>query len=192
MSVMTDRKLTGSSGEHYVCYALARQGWVASLTRDGLERSDILAVNVKTRRMVEVQVKAAVPAGKPMWMLGTKGLMPAVADHEWYVFVALAGNVREAPRCFVVPRDHVAAATWVVHQNWLTDPEVKPGQRNTPVSQARVNVDIWHQYEDRWDLLPHSTDAAPVLLPPWIRKRAQEDRVGLPEGHPWRKYLPEW
>jgi hypothetical protein len=72
---------------------------VASLTRDGLERSDILAVNAETRRMVEVQVNSAVPAGKPMWMLGAKGLIPAVADHEWYVFVALTENVREAPRC---------------------------------------------------------------------------------------------
>jgi hypothetical protein len=94
---MADRKLTGSSGEHYVCYALARQGWIASLTRDGLERSDILAVNAETRRMI-----------------------------------------------------------------------------------------------DRWDLLRQSTKTAPVLLPPWIRKRAQEDRVGLPEGHPWRKNLPDW
>src|SRR5256885_482221 len=110
---VVDNKLTGSSGEHYVCYALARQGWAASLTRDGLQRTDILAVNTDSRRVVEIQVKAAVPVGTPSWMLGTRGLVPAESHHEWYVFVALTPSIDRAPTCYVVPRDHVAAATWI-------------------------------------------------------------------------------
>jgi hypothetical protein len=38
-----DTKLTGSAGEHYVCSMLARYRWAASLNRNGLERSDVLA-----------------------------------------------------------------------------------------------------------------------------------------------------
>ena len=54
----SDNKLTGSAGEHYVCSMLARAGWAASLTRDGLARTDILAVKSSAeRQMIEVQVK---------------------------------------------------------------------------------------------------------------------------------------
>lgn len=188
----SDRKLVGSSGEHYVCYQLARNRWVASLTREGLERSDILAVHSESRRMIEVQVKTASPMQKPIWILGSKGLIPAVSDHEWYVFVALTAGEATAPRCYVVPRTHVAAATWVVHQNWLTHPDTEPGTRNADVSRARVNVDVWHGYESRWDRLAEPTTHQPVLLPGWIRDRAQEERVGLPPSHPWIVDLPEW
>jgi hypothetical protein len=35
---MTDRKMTKTVGEHWVCATLARHGWAPALTRDGLER----------------------------------------------------------------------------------------------------------------------------------------------------------
>src|SRR3954447_22969012 len=100
-----DTRLTGAAGEHYVCSALARYGWAPSLTRDGLERTDILAVHSSTRRLIEIQVKT-VRTGH--WMLGRKGLSPDLSGHEWYVFVLL-GEPPTTPTCFVVPRDHVAA-----------------------------------------------------------------------------------
>lgn len=58
--------MTKSAGEHWVCSVLASAGWGAALTRDGLERTDILAVRADgTRRMIEVQVKTASPMPKP-------------------------------------------------------------------------------------------------------------------------------
>lgn len=55
-----DTKMTKSAGEHWVCSVLARNGWAAALTRDGLERTDILAVQVAadSRTPIEIQVKA--------------------------------------------------------------------------------------------------------------------------------------
>ncbi|MEV4719864.1 hypothetical protein AB0J94_21910 [Micromonospora noduli] len=189
---MADRRLTGASGEHYVCYALARQGWVATLTREGLERTDILAVSTLSRRMVELQVKAAAPAGKVSWMPGAKAFTPAF-DHEWYVFIALTRDLTHAPTCYIVPRFHVAAATWIVHRNWLTHPDAQPGTRNTTLAQARITAEVWSGYEGRWDLLEHSTNSVPVLLPHWVRERAGEPRVGLPPGHSWASALPpDW
>jgi hypothetical protein len=41
------------------------------------------------------------------------------------------GPAPGAPR-FGVPRDHVAAASWIVHTNWRTSPDVPPGKRNAP------------------------------------------------------------
>lgn len=58
---MVDTKQTKTIGEHYVAAELARRGWAPAFTRDGLERTDILAVKVDgaPRRMIEIQVKAA-------------------------------------------------------------------------------------------------------------------------------------
>ncbi len=42
---MPDTKMPKSAGEHWVCSVLARLGWAVALTRDGLERTDILAVD---------------------------------------------------------------------------------------------------------------------------------------------------
>lgn len=47
----------------------------------------------------------------------------------------------------MVPRDHVAAAAWIVHQNWLTDPRVTPGTRNAPVKDAYVDTTVFERYE---------------------------------------------
>ena len=84
------------------------------------------------------------------------------------------------------------AAAWIVHQDWLTSPDVPQGRRNAPVSQARVGCSVWKSYEDRWDLLGTPTDDVPVLLPSSLQERAQLDRVGLPPGHPWVTRPPEW
>ena len=56
---MVDTKQTKTVGEHHVASELARRGWAPALTRDGLERTDILAVHTVGRRQIEVQVKPA-------------------------------------------------------------------------------------------------------------------------------------
>ncbi len=191
---MVDTKLTKSAGEHHVCSVLSRLGWGAALTRDGLERTDILAVSTTgPRRVIEVQVKAANGSNPATsWPLGLKSQQAALSDAEWFVLVALPADPVEPPRCFVVPRDHVAAAAWIVHQAWLTDPTIEPGKRNVRVDRARVALHHWEGYENRWDLLKGSTHDAPVLLPASVREQATLERVGLPPEHPWHDELPEW
>ena len=192
---MADTKLVKSAGEHWTCAMLARHGWAPALTRDGLERTDILAVgtHIPYRPTVEVQVKAATDPGRRVisWHLGRAVYAYAASGHEWFVFVTLP-ETRLHPRAFVVPRDHVCAATWLSHESWRTDPQAAPGKRNAPVSQARVAAEVWAGYEDRWDLLGSETSEVPVLLPAWMHERAAGDRVGLPEGHPWNDVLPQW
>ena len=63
-----------------------------------------------------------------------------------------------------MPRYHVVAGTWIFHESWRTDPAVAPGTRNAPVKQARIEVEAWVGYEDRWDLLNGPATGAPVLL----------------------------
>ena len=183
----TDTKLSGSAGEHYVCSMLARDGWAASLTRDGLARTDILAVKSSAeRQMIEVQVKT-ITSGS--WPLGSKGTQPAIGPREWYVFVRL-GDFPNKPETWIVPRDHVAAATWVSHMSWLADPAAAPGTRNAGIESARVVAEVWDRYADRWDLLDAPASATPVLLPAWVRDKIGLPGVGLPPEHPWNREIP--
>lgn len=184
--------MTKSAGEHWVCSVLARLNWGAALTRDGLERTDILAVQAYgERRAVEIQVKSARANGtKTNWPINEKAQQVAVSDREWFAFVALPSDLREAPRTFIVPRDHVSAGAWIIHENWRTDPAVPPGSRNAPVKQARLFIEAWAGYEDRWDLLNAPSTQAPVLLPDHAHDLALQERVGLPTGHPWTEQLP--
>ena len=193
---MVDTKQTKTIGEHHVAAELARRGWAPALTRDGLERTDILAVLTEgqRRRLIEVQVKAARGAkwGSINWPLGTKTQGPSLHEREYFVLVAVPHDVSLPPRDFVVPRAHVAAAAWIQHMDWLTDPHAAPGKRNAPVERARVGLPVFESYEDRWDLLQIDESAVPVLLPSYLRDLAQDDRVGLPVAHPWREHLPDW
>lgn len=193
-SAMVDRKMTKTVGEHWVCATLARHDWAPALTRDGLARTDILAVGtlLPNRPTVEIQVKTASDIGRnTKWPLGDITQLTAVSEHEWFVLVLLP-ELPLPPRAFVVPRDHVCAATWIRHQDWLTDPSAPEGKRNTGIRGARISLDVWQGYEDGWDLLGTRTSEVKVRLPRKFRELAQGKRVGLPPGHPWNEALPQW
>lgn len=193
---MADTKQTKTIGEHHVASELARRGWAPALTRDGLERTDILAVKPDdpNRRMVEIQVKTARGARweKISWPLGTKSQGPSRHEREYFVMVAVPLDDTVPPRSFVVPRAHVAAAAWIEHMDWLTQPGIPPGTRNASVDRSRVTLATFEPYRDRWDLLLVDEHSAPVLLPSHFRALAAEPRVGLPPGHPWHIELPAW
>jgi len=186
--------MTKSVGEFWVSATMARLGWATALTRDGLERTDILAVRAdKARDTVEVQVKAANGADpRTSWTVNSKAQSPALSGREWFVFVAIPGDVTLPPRAFVVPRNVVGAVAWILHEHWRTDPDVPKGKRNAPVDRARVTLPWWQGYENRWDLMEESAYDAPVLLDPVLREWALMERVGLPPEHPWRDTLPDW
>lgn len=193
---MVDTKQTKTVGEHHVASELARRGWAPALTRDGLERTDILAVDTvgAQRRQIEIQVKTARGSrmDRVSWPLGAKTQTPSAHEREYFVLVAVPDDDSAVLRDFVVPRSHVAAAAWISHMNWLTEPGVAAGQRNAPVDRARVPLPIFEQYENRWDLLHVDESEAPVLLPAIYREYALDARVGLPEAHAWHVELPTW
>jgi len=188
---MMDKKLVKSAGEHWVCGILSQMGWAVALTRDGIERTDILAVNNKGHHL-SVQVKTTTTTASPKFMFGAKVVERAVSLNEWYVLVALLGDISGSPRAFVVPRDHASAGVWIRHMEWLTNPNVKPGSRSTGIKSNRIDSWLFERYEQRWDLLEVPTNKVPVMLPPRCRSLCTNDRVGLPDQHPWLSGLPEW
>jgi hypothetical protein len=196
VAYMVDTKQTKTIGEHHVASVLARRGWAPALTRDGIARTDILAVNTRdeTRLIAEIQVKTARSQKWEWisWLLGTNSQKTGDSGHEFFALVAVLDDLEVAPRDFVVPRTHVAAAAWIDHMHWLTDPTVEQGKRNVGPDRARTRIDIFTAYEDRWDLLDLPESGAPILLPHDMHAWALEDGVGLPPGHPWAATLPDW
>ncbi|EAR26116.1 hypothetical protein A20C1_09554 [marine actinobacterium PHSC20C1] len=195
---MVDTKMTKSAGEHWVASVLARHGWGVALTRDGLERTDLLAVHTSERRpMIEVQVKTAnYVGGTTNWPLTTKSQQPELSTREWFVMVIMPSSPVEIPRSFIVPRNHVAAAAWLAHMDWLTAPDAGPGKRNVGPNRSRVNAEAWAWYEDRWDLLLAPTTECPVMLPKWMQEASLLDRVARNPDyswqHPWQENPPVW
>ncbi len=194
--VMVDTKQTKTIGEHYVAAELARRGWAPALTRDGLERTDILAVMTEggDRRLVEVQVKTARSGrlDSTSWPVGVKSMGPSLHQREFFVMVSVPTDEGQAPSFYILPRIHLAAAAWISHMSWLTDPEVPVGQRTAPIERARVALTSLSSYRDRWDLLLADQDDAQILLSSDYRTFALMDRVGLPQRHEWRTDLPVW
>lgn len=192
---MADNKMVKSSGEHWTCSVLSRLGWAAALTRDGLKRTDILAVSAsrKDRRMVEIQVKTCtgVDDVRNSWPIGLEAQQAAVSKSEWFVLVALPPEPIAAPRSFIVPRDHLAAVAYLQHMEWLKAPGMA-GRRRAGVESARVRIGLVASYEDKWELLDRPTDEVPVLLDRRFRDLATQDQFRLPDAHPWSKVLPEW
>lgn len=189
---MADKKLVKSAGEHWVCSVLSRLGWAVALTRDGVARTDILGEHSMTRRMIAVQVKAASFGPRLKFFLTGKDCAPAGSDREWYVLVGLAEEAWASPRAFIVPRDHVAAGTWISHMHWQTDPSVPAGTRTSGIDKGRIDDWVFARYEKRWDLLNQPASMVPVMLPPRFRQLALGDRVGLPADHPWHNNMPAW
>ena len=77
------------------------------------------------------------PGTKARWRVGEKDVHPATSASQWYVFVKLEGDFPPATATFfIVPKDHAAAAIWINHEAWRTDPAGKPGTRNASLAQA--------------------------------------------------------
>ena len=54
---MNNSKLTATSGEHYIAYALSTFGYISALVREGSPTVDLLASNLTGSRTIGIQVK---------------------------------------------------------------------------------------------------------------------------------------
>lgn len=191
---MVDRQMTKSIGEHWVCSELARRGWAPALTRDGIERTDILAVGtlLEDRPRVEVQVKSATQNGvleSVRWPLGKLVPQFSRSDAEWVVLVSIPVELSEPPVGFVVPRDHVSAGAYIDHKNYVREGE---GSRQLNMERSHPGHHVFAGYRARWDLLERPATECPVLLPPGFEELACDEEIGVPTGHPWIQGMPAW
>lgn len=194
---MSDTKMTKMTGEHWACATLARLGWAPTLTRDGIERTDILAVgtHIEDRPRIEVQVKTsnvsrADSTTRENFQLFRAKDEIAKSEYEWFVFV-LIPPFPQMMRTFIVPRNHVCAAAWV---EWRISTKYQDSKQRSNATSEQVWVSwlTWQHYEERWDLLGTPTSDVPVMLSVFYRWQAINKFVDMPPGHPWNDEFPEW
>ena len=161
--MVSDTKAVKSVGEFWTCCKLAMNGWAPALTRDGLERTDILAERSHAPfdvTQISVQVKTS---RNERWALNPAKIGSQRSLYEWFVLVGWNEN-EQTLSSYIVPRNHVSAGAWLGHMRWLTDPTAK---RQTPI------------------LLPHELHEFALI--------ADASNSKLPEWHPWSgDSLPEW
>jgi hypothetical protein len=157
--------LTGAVGEYHVAAELSRRDWLATVTIKNSPGTDVLAQRRDRSAVIAVQVKTASPGSH--FRLSEKDEVPAERVNEWYVLVALAGEL-ERPRFYVLPRHVVAALAYLEHRAWLR--EIGPlhgpprGGRQRKDNPARqIRADWVTGYLENWDLLDQSAWAAPYL-----------------------------
>lgn len=173
-------QLTGAAGEYLVAAELSRRGWAASITPKGVQRSDVLAQDVETNRVVAIQVKTARSGSS--FRLNEKLERPTAADNEWIVFVALRDDEGAPTEYYVVPRNLVSALIYVDHRRWLATPG-KNGQPHNDNPQRNTNSGQLSAYRDAWGLLDGSAHNVPYEgLPDWFAPGITQ--FGLPPDHP--------
>ncbi len=143
MRMVSDSKLIGSAGEHFVMSALLRQGYIAALAPEGAPNIDILVSDIDGNRVCAVQVKSR--SGK-----GSDGGWHMRPKHEelsseglYYCFVnfSMAGSTLEvAPEVYVIPSKVIAKTLKTTHQIWLRSPG-KNGRRRKDHTMRRLLPD---------------------------------------------------
>jgi hypothetical protein len=170
------RNITGAAGEYHVAAELSRRGWLATVTIKNSPDTDVLAQKPESERLVAIQTKTS---GGKRFMLTAKHEAPSKRDGQWFVLVALAGEL-ERPRFYVVPRDHIAAMVYLEHRDWLVTPGAQ-GQPHNENEQRSLKETELAGYLEGWHLLEQATEAVPFLgdsrFPPLVRTH------GLPPGH---------
>ena len=159
---------------------LTRRLWAASVTPQGVERTDVLAQHLETRKVIAIQVKTARPGNH--FRLSNKLEVPTDADNERVILVSLM-NEDERPDFYVIPRNVVAALIWVDHRRWLAQPS-RTGKPHVDSEQRNISPDQVPEYKDRWEWLHRPTTEIPYFLPDWFYPGAARRAFGLPANHP--------
>lgn len=86
--MVSDTKAVKSVGEFWTCCKLAMNGWAPALTRNGLERTDILAERSHAPfdvTQISVQVKTS---RNERWALNPAKIGSQRSLYEWFVLVS--------------------------------------------------------------------------------------------------------
>lgn len=146
---MRTTAITGTAGEHYVAYRLARMGYLPALTRGGSPSVDILVANQTGTGTLGIQVKTSTWAWyqykrdkqKPNfwnWDVNPKATT-LKGDRLFYAFVDLRDD----------PKDHQEPVVFIVPSKDVTE----------LVKKKHTRKMFWiyeadeQKYKERWDYI---------------------------------------
>lgn len=112
---MSNSKLVGGAGEHYVAYVLSCFNYVSALVREGSPSVDLLASDIDGNNTISIQVKTSTSARRKRgrgenrhwnhleFTLGKKAIQNS-SDTFFFCFVDLKGlDPASAPDVYVIP-----------------------------------------------------------------------------------------
>lgn len=153
---MSNSKLVGGAGEHYVAYVLSCFNFVCALVREGSPTVDLLASDIDGNSTISIQVKTSTSARRKrgrgenrQWnhlefTLGKKAIQNS-SDTFFFCFVDLKGlEPSTTPDVYIIPsnviRDHysrrnVEEIKWL-RLHWSIE-KMEPYKNNwTPIRTA--------------------------------------------------------
>lgn len=170
--------LAGTAGEYHVVAELSKRGWLATITIKNAPGTDVLAQHVDTGTLIAIQTKTSTDSDS--FMLNIKDETPTEKDDSWYVLVRLRG-LDQRPDFYVMPRNHVAAACFVGHRNWLSKPG-RGGKERRDNPMRGIHQSEIQPYREQWEWLWQPTSSVEYQLPDWFARHVVT--FGLPAGHP--------
>lgn len=156
--------LLGAAAEHYVMCQLLRREMIAALAPVGVPNADIIVCDIKGSKLAAVQVKARREIGSDGgWHMKEKheGIRE---ERLFYCFVDFGKELKDPPRCWIVPSKIIASVLTETHQVWFTTPGRK-GQAHKKTDMRRLLPDYtkrgipsygpnWlRAYEEKWELI---------------------------------------
>lgn len=137
---MANSKLTATSGEHYVAYAVSSLGYIAALVREGSPTIDLLASNIRGSKTVGIQVKTTA------WAIRTRGRGKSKTPYELQFPLghkAIENAVPSLIFCFVDLND--------LDPTTLPDVYVVPAKVLLEEFQG-VNIRQWPYFRLHWQI----------------------------------------
>ena len=152
---MSEKSITGLTGEFYVLAQLAHRELVGTLTLSNTKGVDILVMNPETLKVFKLEVKTSHTNLYGDKLFGRNYCWPMNKKHEaisnenlFYCFVNLHEDKGKMPDFYIVPSKDVATHVAETHQMWLKRSKGK----DNPMRRFRIPIDDKKGYKDNWDV----------------------------------------
>jgi hypothetical protein len=116
----TDSTILGAAGEHYVMCQLLRRNLIAALAPVGVPNADIVVTDHVGDRLCAIQVKVRRDIGSDGGWHMRKKHEGIVSTSLFYCFVDFGKDLKDHPKCWVVPNAIVARTLSLSQQKWLS------------------------------------------------------------------------
>lgn len=158
MKTKEAKGIVGVSGEYFVAAELSQRGVIATLTLKNTPRIDILATNLKTGKVANIQVKTMSIDNNAGWHLGMKDTLKSEIKNHFYVLVNLKGPWI-LPEYIIIPQAELGEFLDKRHKNWLSktrrdwNPHKDTTMRIFDPNRSQECRDFAEKYKDNWGIL---------------------------------------
>lgn len=150
--------IVGIAGEYFVAAELSQRGIVATLTLKNTPRVDVIATNLLTGKVANIQVKTMSVENNQGWRLSKKDEESSEIKNFFYVLVNLKGP-SELPEYYIFPHKKLAEILRNDYNQWFQSPGRNGRTRNETdmrVLDPYRREDLMKalgKYKNNWNLL---------------------------------------